>query len=113
MVLRYTRPMSEHDTFFTLSIVGAPQQVVMGRRMRPSDAQTEGLRAALQSDNAVLTRLWREKVLIASGKDLLGVPRPEPGVLRRWLERHALWLAALGLGGMAATALFWGLAWPR
>lgn len=103
--------MSDHDTFFTLSIIGTPQQVLMGRRMRPSDVHDEGLRVALQSGDSLLTQIWRERVLLATGKDSVGMPRPQPSALRRWLERHALAIALLGLAGIAGSAAFWGLQW--
>ncbi len=105
--------MSDHDTFFTLSIVGPVQQVLMGRRMRPSEVPTEGLRIALSSHDSTLTRLWRERVLLAGAQDRLGQPQPTAGALRRWLERHALWLACSGLLAWSATAVFWGWQWSR
>jgi hypothetical protein len=105
--------MSDHDAFFTLSIVGEPHNVTLGRRMRPSDVQSEGLRVALQSNESLLTQWWRDKVLLATGKDSLGVPRPAPGPLRRWLERHALWIASVGLVSLAASATAWGLTWAH
>jgi hypothetical protein len=103
--------MSDHDTFFTLSIIGTQQQVLMGRRMRPSDVHDEGLRIALQSGDSLLTQIWRERVLLSTGKDHVGMPRPQPSALRCWLERHALVIALLGLTGVAASATYWGLQW--
>lgn len=103
--------MSDNDVFFTLSIIGARQKVLMGRRMRPADAQTEGLRVAMGAGESQLSRFWHETVLIATERDALGVPRPQPSALRRWLERHALWIATLGVCCLAASAVFWGLQW--
>jgi hypothetical protein len=105
--------MSDNDAFFTLSIVGARQKVLMGRRMRPADAQTEGLRVAMGAGESRLSQFWHESVLLATGRDTDGVPRPQPGAVRRWLERNALWIAALGLCALAASAAFWGLQWQR
>ncbi len=103
--------MSDNDAFFTLSIVGTRQKVLMGRRMRPSDVQSDGLRVAMGVEHTHLSRLWHEHVLLATGRDAEGVPRPEPSRVRRWVERHALWIGALGLIGMAVTAVYWGLQW--
>ncbi len=105
--------MSDNDAFFTLSIVGAPQKVLMGRRMRPADAHTEGLRVAMGAGESRLSQFWHERVLLATGRDADGVPRPQPAALRSWLERNALWIAALGLCALLASAAFWGLQWQR
>jgi hypothetical protein len=55
-----------------------------------------------------LSPIWQEWVVLSHACDPVGQPRVRPGRLRRVLERHALWIALLGLLALLASAAFWG-----
>jgi hypothetical protein len=102
--------MSETDAFFTQTIVGAPMSVLLGRQLRRSgEHASEGLRIDLAGGTEVLSPSWRSWIITTQACAPVGIPRMRPGRGRRWLERHALVIAAAGLLGLLATALFWGL----
>jgi hypothetical protein len=104
--------MDTTDAFFTQTVVGAPYTVMLGRRMNLHDSEFQGLALNLATGESRLTRLWQEWIVLSHDSDAPGVPRKRPGRLRRSLERHALWIAVLGLGALLVTAglggfLFW------
>ncbi len=99
--------MDDTDAFFTQTIVGSPMSVLLGRRQDAARMAAQGLEVHLPTGVARLTAQWQEWVLLGHGSTPSGRPRQRPGLWRRRLERHALWLAALGLLCLAATALFW------
>lgn len=101
--------MNDTDAFFTQTIVGAPFSVVMGRRLGPKDLSTAGLEIKLDTGANRLSDLWKDWLVSHPALDKPGQPRVRPGRVRLWLERHALWLAALGLSSLALSVLFWGL----
>lgn len=100
--------MDQTDAFFTQTVVGAPFTALLGRRRLPGGA-TEGLAMDLATGENRLTRLWQEWVVLSHACDPVGVPRLRPPKWRRLLERHALWVAALGLLSLAASAISWGM----
>ena len=100
--------MDQTDAFFTQTVVGAPFTALLGRRRLPGASSAEGLEIDLSSGEHRLTRLWQEWVVLSHACDPVGVPRLRPGKWRRVLERHALWVAALGLLSLAASAIVWG-----
>lgn len=93
--------MTEIDEFFTLSIVGAPFSVVLGTR-RETGAAT-GVEVPAHGGDARLRAGWSDGVLLPGARGRL-VPRERPGAVRMALERHALWIAALGLVSLMAGA---------
>lgn len=101
--------MDDADAFFTQTIVGAPFTVSLGRRRRLLDGSKEGLELDLQSGESRLTRLWQDWIVLSHACDPVGQPRLRPGRLRRLLERHALWIALLGLLSLAGAGIFWGV----
>lgn len=101
--------MDDNDAFFTQTIVGAPFSVLLGRQLEARRAQAEGAEMNMRSADARLSGGWTEWVVMRRAYDNVGLPRRRPGRLRRWLERHALWLALLGVLGMFVTGVFWGL----
>ena len=100
--------MDDSDVFFTQTIVGAPFTVMLGRRQMHSGSGREGLNIDTQTGEARLTRLWQEWIVLSHKDDPGGQPRRRPGRLRRVLERHALWVAILGLLSLVSTLAFWG-----
>jgi hypothetical protein len=101
--------MDETDAFFTQTIVGSPLTVLLGRRLDPTDAPTQGLAVVLSSGQTRLTRFWQDWVILSHACDPVGHPRMRPGKLRRFLERHALGIALLGLLALLGSAISWGL----
>lgn len=101
--------MDETDAFFTQTIVGSPLTVLLGRRLDPTDAPTQGLAVGLSSGQTRLTSLWQDWVILSHACDPVGHPRMRPGKLRRFLERHALGIALLGLLALLGSAISWGL----
>ncbi len=100
--------MDETDAFFTHTVVGAPFTTLLGKRMPNGRAQREGLTVNLDTGDAVLTALWRDWIVLSHHGDTPGHPRRRPGKVRRWLERHALWLAFVGVCSLLTTAIYWG-----
>jgi hypothetical protein len=101
--------MDETDAFFTQTIVGSPLTVLLGRRLDPTNAPTQGLAVGLSSGQSRLTRFWQDWVILSHACDPVGHPRMRPGKLRRFLERHALGIALLGLLALLGSAISWGL----
>lgn len=101
--------MDANDAFFTHTIVGAPLSVLLGRRQAHTDAQASGLHVHLGTGEARMSKTWQEWVLLTQACGPVGQPRMRPGPVRRWLERHALWIALAGLLSLLGTATFWGL----
>ncbi len=89
--------MDDTDAFFTQTIVGPPVSVLLGRQQAPEQIAAQGLDVNLASGEARLSILWQEWILLGHGAWALGRPRQRPGLWRRRLERHALWLALLGV----------------
>ena len=103
--------MSETDAFFTQTIVGAPASVLLGRQMRAlSGHASEGLQIDPAAGTGALSPSWRSWIVATQACSPVGVPRMRPTRRRRWLERYALVIAAAGLLGLLATALYWSLA---
>jgi hypothetical protein len=101
--------MDETDAFFTHTIVGAPLSVLLGRRQGVPDSQAAGLSVDMARGDTRLSRIWHEWVVLSHACDPVGQPRIRPGKLRCVLERHALWIALLGLLALLASATFWGV----
>ncbi len=103
--------MDETDAFFTHSIVGAPFSVLLGRRQGIAPASTQGLEVSLARGNVGLSEGWRSWVVLDHLDTPAGTPRRRPKRLRRWLERHALLIALLGLVMVMGSAVFWAIVW--
>lgn len=101
--------MNDADAFFTQTIVGAPFSVLLGRQLDPGHAPTQGIEVNMLGTETRLSKVWQDWIVMSHAYDRIGQPRHRPGRVRRWLERHALWLAALGVSSLLATAVFWGL----
>ena len=101
--------MDQTDAFFTQTVVGAPFTALMGRRRTPGQKSAEGLAIDLATGEPLLTRVWQEWVVLSHACDPVGVPRLRPGKVRRVLERHALWLAVLGIASLLSSAVVWGV----
>jgi len=101
--------MDATDAFFTQTIVGAPLSVMMGRRLRAENSGLQGLEVDMHTGDNRLTRVWHDWFVLNHTDDAPGSIRKRPGALRRKLERHALWVAILGLLSMATTAAYWGV----
>lgn len=100
--------MDDNDVFFTQTIVGAPFSVMLGRRQSHASPTPEGLELNLATGESRLTRLWREWLVLSHADDPAGQTRRRPGRIRRLMERHALWIALLGLTCLAASLIAWG-----
>ncbi len=99
--------MDDTDAFFTQTIVGPPVSVLLGRQQTASELNAQGLDVNLASGEAHLSARWQEWILLGHGASTLGRPRQRPGVWRRRLERHAVWLGLLGVVSLVLSALFW------
>ena len=55
-----------------------------------------------------LSTIWQEWVVLSHACDPVGHPRMRPGRVRRQLERHALWIALMGVLALLGSAAFWG-----
>ncbi len=99
--------MDDTDAFFTQTIVGPPVSVLLGRQQDAGALAAQGLDVNLASGEAHLSARWQEWILLGHGASTLGRPRQRPGVWRRRLERHAVWLALLGLTSLLVSALLW------
>jgi hypothetical protein len=100
--------VSDIDAYFTQSIVGAPFSAALGRRAAAASERNVGVEIATDGTVAQLKGFWRDEVLIgasAAGPFLRRIPSPQ----RRWLERHALVFALLGLasGGLSGLYALW------
>ncbi len=102
--------MDDNDVFFTQTIVGAPFTVMLGRRQSQALPTPEGLELNLATGESRMTRLWQEWLVLSHADDPAGQTRRRPGRIRRLMERHALWIALLGLTSLAASLIAWGLA---
>lgn len=103
--------MDETDAFFTHTIVGAPFSVLLGRRQGPSSESTQGLEVPLGDGSVSLSEGWRSWALLDHLDTPAGQPRRRPKRLRRWLERHALLIALLGILMVLGSAVFWAITW--
>jgi len=99
--------MDDTDAFFTQTIVGPPLSVLMGRQQDAERLAAQGLDVNLANGHALLSARWQEWILLGHGASTLGRPRQRPGVWRRRLERHALWIALLGVLCLIVSAGFW------
>jgi hypothetical protein len=102
--------MDDTDAFFTQTIVGPPLSVMLGRQQNAGELAAQGLEVNLASGEAHLSARWQEWILLGHGVSKLGRPRQRPGVWRRRLERHAVWLGLLGVFSLLLSALFWAAA---
>lgn len=100
--------MDETDAFFTQTIVGAPFSVLLGRQLEEGHRNAHGIEMSLYSGESQLSHGWKDWMVLSHNIDASGQPRRRPGSVRRWLERHALWLALLGMLNLIASAVFWG-----
>jgi hypothetical protein len=100
--------MDPTDAFFTQTVVGAPFTVLLGRRRQPGGAGAEGLHIDLATGESRLSRLWQEWAVLNHATPP-GTARARPSRVRRLMERHALWVAAVGLLSLAGSAISWGL----
>ena len=103
--------MDETDAFFTQTIVGAPFSVLLGRRQGKSNSSTQGLEVSLAQSSVGLTEGWLSWAVLDHNESPAGTPRRRPKRLRRWLERHALSIALLGLLMLLGSAVFWAIVW--
>ena len=101
--------MDETNAFFTHTIVGAPFTTLLGKRMSYAAARRDGVNVNLATGSSTLTTVWRDWVVLSHHNDAPGQPRRRPARARRWLERHALWLALFGICGLLVTAAYWGI----
>ncbi|MGS5086967.1 hypothetical protein ACVC7V_10690 [Hydrogenophaga sp. A37] len=100
--------MDDTDAFFTQTVVGTPFTVMLGRRRAPGTPGAEGIAIGLRTGESVLTRMWQDWVVLSHADDPVGQPRRRPSRVRRVLERHALWLAVLGMGSFLVSLALWG-----
>lgn len=103
--------MDDADAFFTHTVVGAPFTVLLGRRLNTEQVLAQGVAVDPVRGTARLTQAWQDWVVLSHALDPVGYPRSRPERLRRWLERHALWLALTGLFSLTASAVTWGMWW--
>ena len=105
--------MDETNAFFTQTIVGAPFSMPLGVRSTLNQTLKNGLRIEFGSGQSRLSQAWHDWWVLSHAGDAPGQPRIRPSRVRRWLERHALWLAMLGLVSLAASAVAWGIVFWR
>lgn len=103
--------MNETDAYFTHTIVGAPFSVLLGRRQGLPSASSQGLEVSLSKGDVGLSEGWRSWAVLDHLDTPAGTPRRRPKGLRRWLERHALGIALVGLLMLLGSAVFWAIAW--
>lgn len=103
--------MNETDAYFTQTIVGAPFSVLLGRRQGLPNAPSQGLAVSMAKGDVGLTQGWRSWAVLDHLDTPAGTPRRRPRGLRRWLERHALGIALLGLLMLLGSAAFWAMVW--
>lgn len=101
--------MTETDRLLTRTIVGPVRQLAMGRPASADGSGGEGPRPPAGDPRPTLQRLWQDVLLVLPADDpaWLGRPRPEASGARRWLQRHALLLAATGWLLAVALAAVW------
>lgn len=99
--------MDPTDAFFTQTVVGAPFSVLLGRRRQPGGTEAEGLHINLSTGESRLSRLWQDWGVLSHDTPA-GTARARPGRVRRLMERHALWVAMLGLLSLAGSMVVWG-----
>ena len=63
------------------------------------------------SGDSRLSSAWRSWAIERLATLPAGQPRRRPRPLRRWLERHALIIALLGLLMLLGSAVFWAILW--
>jgi hypothetical protein len=97
--------MDEQDAFFTQAVVGAPFSVLLGRQMSAAALRSQGVEVPAGADTGRLSEAWQAWAIERTAELPAGVPRPRPRGLRRWLERHALAVALVGLIGLVGGAL--------
>ena len=105
--------MNETNAFFTQTVVGDPFSVSLGQRLTREQASQNGLVIDFDTGESRLTQAWRDWWVLSHASDAAGLPRLRARGLRRWLERHALWVALLGLTSLLASALVWGMMFWR
>lgn len=100
--------MDETSRFFTVTIIGPPRDIVMGRRLTAARMEIAGIEVNLRQGSHRLGDAWREDVLILPPGDPWRVGRPDPNrnAFHRWLRTHALFLAVTGWTGLLAVAGF-------
>lgn len=97
--------MDEQDAFFTQAVVGAPFSVLLGRRMSAPALKAQGIELPADGGPPRVSPAWQPWVIERMASLPAGVPRSRPRGLRRWLERHALAIALLGLLSLVAGGL--------
>jgi hypothetical protein len=97
--------MTDNDAFFTHTIVGAPFSVLLGRRRSGQDAAAAGIEVDLAGAEVRLGTPWQDAFILGRAADTRGRPRRRPGTALRWLERHALLVAAAGLAALACSGV--------
>ena len=101
--------MDDTNAFFTQTIVGAPFSVALGRRMTREQATQNGLAIDFESGDTRLSQAWHDWWVLSHAADATGRPRLSPAGLRLTLERHALWVALLGIASLLVSAVVWGM----
>lgn len=93
--------MTDQDIFFTHTVVGQAMSIELGRRISRKDLRRQGTLQALAANMETATfdlpQIWTDWCLIQGAYPYTGLPRRRPGVIGRWLARHALILAVVGL----------------
>lgn len=97
--------MTDNDAFFTHTIVGAPFSVLLGRRRPGRGGAAAGIEVDLGGAEVRLGTPWQDAFFLGRAADTSGQPRRRPGAALRWLERHALLVAAAGLAAMAGALI--------
>lgn len=97
--------MDEQDAFLTQAVVGAPFSVLLGRQMSAPALKAQGIEMPVDGGAPRISLAWRPWVIERLASLPPGVPRARPRGLRRWLERHALAIALLGLLSLAGGLL--------
>jgi hypothetical protein len=92
--------MDETDAFFTRTVVGPPVRAVLGQRQAPAQGRAGGLEVSLARSEQRLGEAWRAWAAPPAFPDEGAGPLPPPAP-RRWLERHALAVALVGLASFA------------